>query len=191
GFLLMYLVSRAIKRPMDKLIQVSDQIAGGDLTVEKISYSSKDEIGRLADSVNRMADNLRNIVQKISAVTDSVKEQSVKLLQSSDEVKKGSSLISDTMEQLAAGTEEQAGSTTEIVHVIEGLNKRIVEANKENERLITSSKELLQMAQKGNELMQNSMEKMEETSALVRYSVEKVKTLEQRSQEISGLVEVI
>lgn len=191
GFLLMYLVSRAIKRPMDKLIQVSDQIAGGDLTVEKISYSSKDEIGRLADSVNRMADNLRNIVQKISAVTDSVKEQSVKLLQSSDEVKKGSSLISDTMEQLAAGTEEQAGSTTEIVHVIEGLNKRIVEANKENERLITSSKELLQMAQKGNELMQNSMEKMEETNALVRDSVEKVKTLEQRSQEISGLVEVI
>lgn len=191
GFLLMYLVSRAIKRPMDKLIQVSNQIASGDLTVEKITYESKDEIGRLAEAVNQMADNLRNIVEKIHAVTGKVKEQSGKLLLSSDEVKKGSSLISETMEQLAAGTEEQAGSTTEIVHVIDGLNRRISEANKENEQLIASSNELLQMANKGNELMQNSMEKMEETNSIVRDSVDKVKSLEQRSQEISALVEVI
>jgi len=191
GFLLMYVVSVSIRKPMNKLIQVSDQISRGDLTVEKINYISKDEIGRLTDSVNRMAENLRNIVQKIFDVTASVKEQSIKLLQSSETVKNGSTQISETMEQLAAGTEEQAGSTTEIVHVIEGLNKRIIEANKENERLIASSKELLQMAQKGNELMQGSMKKMEETNAIVRDSVEKVKTLEQRSQEISSLVEVI
>lgn len=191
GLLIVILISQMIKRQMDRLIKVSNHIAAGDLSSQMIDYEGKDEIGRLSHSIRQMGVNLRSIVHQISSVSDQVAVQSGKLLQSATDVKNGSSQISMTMEQLAAGTEEQASSSAEIAGVIDGLNQRIIEANTLNEKLIASFNDLMDMARKGNELMHDSMDKMEETNLIVRSSVEKVKSLDHKSKEITQLVHVI
>ncbi|WP_281889837.1 methyl-accepting chemotaxis protein [Paenibacillus sp. YYML68] len=184
-------ISRLIKRQMDQLIRISDRIADGDLTVEDMLHAGQDEIGKLSQSVYKMAENLRTIIIKMSGVSEQVSNQSAMMLRASNEVQIGSLQISQTMEQLAAGTEEQADSSTDIVNVIEGLNTKVLEANKENDTLTGASRDLMDMAKEGNSLMLSSKQKMEEINSIVRGSVDKVKTLDHKSKEISKLIEVI
>ena len=57
GFIVAFFVSRGILRPINQLIRATSKIAGGDFE-EKIPVTSSDEIGLLADSFNRMTEEL-------------------------------------------------------------------------------------------------------------------------------------
>lgn len=185
------LSSLELKRQFKRLIMVSDRIASGDLSVRLEPLPGKNEIHRLTRSVSAMADNLRNLIRKMSAVSGQVSEQSGKLLETSGIVKEDSASISNTMEQLAAGTEEQAGTAGEIAHIVEQLNTSIQQVNQTGAMVGEASTELKQLALEGNDRMQESMATMEQIHAIVSTSVERVKKLETQAAEITTLVEVI
>lgn len=55
-------IGRVVELKLKKVIHVSTSIAQGKLNIESIDYDGKDDVGQLAESVNKMADNLRSIV---------------------------------------------------------------------------------------------------------------------------------
>ena len=57
GSLVAYLFARTITRPVKQLVQATELVASGDLS-RKISVTSKDEIGLLAESFNSMTGEL-------------------------------------------------------------------------------------------------------------------------------------
>ena len=57
GSLVAYLFARTITRPVQQLVQATELVASGDLS-RKISVTSKDEIGLLAESFNSMTGEL-------------------------------------------------------------------------------------------------------------------------------------
>ena len=61
--ILSYLVSRMIVSPINKLREAADKLSKGDMDVA-IDIKSKDEIGDLAESFNRMAASLRIMMQE-------------------------------------------------------------------------------------------------------------------------------
>ncbi len=61
---LAYFITRSITRPIDELVRATDVIAGGDLSHE-VMIQSKDEVGRLATSFNRMTSTLRMIMEEL------------------------------------------------------------------------------------------------------------------------------
>jgi len=63
SFLLSTRASRAISKPIKKLIKATELIAGGDLT-QRIDIKSGDEIGVLGRSFNKMTEDLRNPIKK-------------------------------------------------------------------------------------------------------------------------------
>lgn len=69
--LLAYL-GRAVTRPINRLAQAAERVAGGDLE-QQIRVTSRDEIGALQRSFNRMVQNLR---ERHSAVHEQVQEMS-------------------------------------------------------------------------------------------------------------------
>lgn len=191
GFFIMFTVTRVVQRHLNEVVKLSDQIANGNLAIQKISYNGNDEIGQLAQAFNIMLNNLRSIIQQITAAAKEVGSQSEKLMQSSNEVRQGSEQVALTMEQLSAGAEEQASSSTDIVNFINILNNKIMQANKESELLTSSTNELMEMANKGNALMESSMHQMDIINEIVQSSVVKVSNLDKKSQEISHLVQII
>lgn len=58
-------ISRSISRPMNELVAAAEQFARGDLNAD-IRYRSKNEIGRLADSLRSVFASLQAIVREIS-----------------------------------------------------------------------------------------------------------------------------
>jgi len=62
-------ISRSISKPISALSQTAQIVGGGDLT-KRVEAQSKDEIGVLADTFNKMAEDLSKSREKITAVRD-------------------------------------------------------------------------------------------------------------------------
>ncbi len=75
-----YIMSRYITRPISALSSVAARIAAGNLEI-RAQYRSKDEIGVLADSFNRMADRL---VEQMHRLEEEAKRKELEARQKED-----------------------------------------------------------------------------------------------------------
>lgn len=191
GALFVFLISRGVSRNLNKVVGVSNKIAGGDLSVETIDYNGKDEIGRLATAINTMGANLRNVIQQVAEVSETVSSQSEELTQSANEVKAGSEQIATTMQELASGSETQANSASELSSVMGTFTSKVQETNENGQLIQHSSNEVLNMTNEGSQLMESSTNQMAKIDKIVQDAVQKVQCLDVQSQEISKLVSVI
>jgi len=60
-----FFIAKRITDPINKMQLVASKISQGDLT-QIIEISSKDEIGLLAQSFNRMVTNLKVLIRQVS-----------------------------------------------------------------------------------------------------------------------------
>ena len=83
-FAIMLLLWRWVIRPINELGEGINRLSGGDLTA-RVTPRSEDEIGRIAQGFNRMADRLEdlynNLEQKVAEKTASVEEKNRHLAQ--------------------------------------------------------------------------------------------------------------
>nr|WP_237706207.1 methyl-accepting chemotaxis protein [Ornithinibacillus scapharcae] len=191
GIALFAVISRVVSRNLNKVVEVSDKISSGDLTIEHIDYEGKDEIGRLAASINGMGDSLRTIITQVTNVSETVTSQSEELTQSANEVKAGSEQVATTMQELSAGTETQANSASELSSVMGSFVMKVRDANGKGISVGENSKEVLHLTNEGHQLMLSSTEQMKRINQIVREAVQRVDSLEKQSQQISNLVTVI
>lgn len=66
-----WLVTRSITRPLNQAVELADRVAAGDLT-SRIDATGKDETAQLLSALQRMNDNLVNIVGQVRSGTDSI-----------------------------------------------------------------------------------------------------------------------
>lgn len=191
GIIMIVLVSRSVATNLKKVVQMSDDIASGNLTTEPLTYQGKDEISKLGNSMNAMQNNIKQIVQRISKTAKSVSEQSEELSQSSNEVKEGSEQIAATMEELASGTETQANFAGDLAHTMKDFTTKITEASQSGEKISQTTGEVAKETEDGNKLMQLSIKQMTSIDAIVKEAVGKVHGLDLQSREITKLVSVI
>lgn len=191
GAILIFFISRNITRNLGKVVEFSNKIADGDLTVEPLTYDGKDEIGQISSSINKMRENLRNMIQQISSMTSTVGKSSSALTELAHEVKASSEQIAVTMQDLAKGSESQASHSNLVSESMQQYAKIVQDANENGEKIQESSQIVLTFANDGKELMDQSTEQMAKIDSIVEESVQKVQNLHDESQKISKLVYVI
>ena len=103
-------ISNTISRPVKKLAAGAERIADGDLNVY-IDIDTKDEIGNLAVSFNKMADNLNDVITNINVAAEQVAAGSRQVADSSIELSQGATEQASTIEELSASLEEVANQT--------------------------------------------------------------------------------
>ncbi|MFY0782690.1 methyl-accepting chemotaxis protein [Peribacillus simplex] len=191
GLLLALVTANLITTPLLKIRDRMRMIADGQLNHEPLEQKSKDEIGELTVSANQMQKNLRDTIEKMLVVSESVSSQSEDLTQSANEVQQGSRQIATTMYELSEGSESQANRAAEMVRMMDDFTGKIVEAHLEGVEVSQSSTEILSLSKEGTTLMRSSVQQMEMIDGIVKNAVEQVKGLDSQSQEISQLVLVI
>jgi len=188
---LILVISRIITQNLQKVVTVSNQIANGDLTIPALAYDGRDEIGRLSQSMNKMNNHLRTVIQKISDVSITVNRQSEHLSQSTNEVTAGSQQIATTMHELSAGAENQANSASDLAASMESFSGNIEEAYENGGVIFQTSYNVLDKTNEGSQLMDSSIKQMHVIDQIIKDAVVKVSGLDTHSQEISKLVSVI
>jgi methyl-accepting chemotaxis protein len=152
----------SIVRPLRHAVQVSDQIASGNLSTH-ISVDSNDETGQLLRSMQQMQKSLANTVSLVR--------------QNAEGVASGSSQIASGNNDLSARTEEQASALEQTAASMEELGST-VQKNAENARA-------------ANQLAINASTVAAQGGEVVSEVIETMKSINASSTKISDIISVI
>ncbi|PRX28617.1 methyl-accepting chemotaxis sensory transducer with Cache sensor [Orenia metallireducens] len=110
-----YFLANHIVTPISKSIHFAQKIADGELTNNNLKINSQDEIGNLAQALNIMKSNLREVIINLRNSVEHLSSYSQELSASAEE---GSAIVSNTsdrindivvdIEQISASSQETA-----------------------------------------------------------------------------------
>lgn len=129
GALIAWFITRTITAPLQRAAHFADTIAGGDLS-EVIEPGSRDEAGRLVNSLKAMQANLVNTVNHIKAGTQTISA-------ASKEIASGNADLSARTEAQASSLEETASSMEELTTTVKQNAENARQAN----QLVVSASE--------------------------------------------------
>ncbi|MFX1514120.1 MAG: methyl-accepting chemotaxis protein, partial [Promethearchaeota archaeon] len=123
GALLGFFLAVSITRPLDKVVKISKQIAGGDLTVDttQIDSERRDEIGVLSAASKEMVDFLRPAIHQINASAEKIAGSSQEMASSAEEVNASTEEISSVSQQISKGTQQQTAQISEVIQLSDDL----------------------------------------------------------------------
>lgn len=186
-----YLTSLTITKPMHVVMKRMQAISAGDLSLEPLEVTEKDETGKLSISMNKMQKTVKSVMQGIANATEELNSHSEELTQSASEVKSGSEQVAITMQELATGSETQATTASNLAVVMENFTKKVQSTNKSGEKIKESSMGVLTMTSEGKQYMEDSSRQMAKIDEIVQDAVAKMTTLDNQTQEINNLVVII
>ncbi|MFL9933980.1 methyl-accepting chemotaxis protein [Paraburkholderia sp. RL18-103-BIB-C] len=149
ALILCALVTRSIVRPLQRVVDGANALAQGDLRVQ-VHVESHDELGNLAESVNRAIGNLAGIV-------GGVKQASLAISSATEQVAAGNADLSQRTEEQAASLEETASSMEELTATVRHNADNAQQAS----TLATNASEV---AQRGGDEVGRVVETMQEIS---------------------------
>ena len=185
------MMGRYVGNPLKQVASRLAAVAQGDLTGELLKNKRKDEIGELTESMNMMQEDLQAVIRSVSNAAERVSGASEELTQSSLEVREGSEQIASTMQELSSGSETQAHTVSTLSEKMEIFLQRIADANEKTENVSEESITVIEKTDEGYKMMEQALNQMMKIDTIVNDAVKKVSSLEQRSSQVSKLVDVI
>ncbi|MFB0634424.1 methyl-accepting chemotaxis protein [Bacillus rugosus] len=186
-----FYITRNIVKPIIRMKESANHIAEGDLSNDMEPLNSKDELGDLNEALQKMVGNLRDIVGYSKEISSRVLSSSQVLATATNETRSGSKHITETMNEMAEGSEQQAQDAVTIAESMNEFTESIDKAYNHGITISDTSQNVLELAVSGNENMDTSLQQMKTIHHIVQEAVHKVRSLEQHSQDINKLVQVI
>jgi len=153
---------RSISRSLAEAMRVANNIAGGRLN-NRIDRISRDEVGRLLESLAHMDAKLSEVVADVRAGSESVSTAARQIAQGNDDLSQRTQEQASSLEETAASMEEMTAT---------------VKQNAEN-------------ASHANQLARGAREQAEHGGAVVSKAVEAMGAISASSQKIADIVGLI
>jgi len=138
-----FLSYRLIRKPLGRLIEFTENISDGRLYVE-MEFSSNDEIGQMANSLNNMKEKLSDTIKTIKS--------------GSEFIERGSGEIRQSASMIAAGASEQASSSEEISSSMEQMVANINQNSENSQHTESVAMKIAQNLEKVGEASMKSLE---------------------------------
>jgi methyl-accepting chemotaxis protein len=160
-----------LTQPLKKLTRATGEIASGagDLT-KRIERYDNDEIGDLADNLNRLFDNLHHLAYDVQAASFQVGASSAE--------------ISAASKQMLEGAKDQAVK-------MEGSTAAVTELSTSIQQVAQNAIEATKVAKQSNEAVGSAIESMAHIRQAVEDAGEKIQELGESGKRIGNIVEVI
>ena len=134
SFLTSISITRLILRPLREAIGVLGKVADGDLTQNILSVS-KDEIGELVRSVNRMREKMGEAVGEANHISSELSSSATEEAASIEET-------SAALNEIASMTRKNADNTSEANHLMRSAQEAIGKANESMSELTRAMKDI-------------------------------------------------
>ncbi|HUU00100.1 MAG TPA: methyl-accepting chemotaxis protein [Myxococcota bacterium] len=172
-----YWASTKIYSRLIKMMEMARKISEGDLT-ESIPDVSPDEIGMLAEALNRITGNLNDMIRKIALVTSGLGEAMERITASTEEVVQGA-------EYQVAAVDETSSSISEMVISLKGVaeNVEILASSAEE-----SSSSIMEMAATNDEVADNInllASSVEQTTTSIEQMTQAIKEVAKSVEDLS------
>ncbi len=164
-----YILTNRIVRPIEMLVEVADKVASGDLSA-LADVGRKDEIGKLADAFNRMASNLKEIIQAINAVTANASAAS---------------------QEMSASSEENSASLHQVVSSLSEFSHTLKDVNTNTQEMATKAMGVEKLAHSGTSQMDVTGETMLEILSSSKTAQKVISDLQSSANKISDVINLI
>ncbi|HYA97907.1 MAG TPA: methyl-accepting chemotaxis protein [Methylomirabilota bacterium] len=167
--------SESLQRSITELLSVINQVARGDLTLR--GKVTNDALGNVVDSINYMLDNFSKVLERVRKAAMEVNNSANNILVAADEMQ--------------AGATQQDQETTNTSSAVEELTVSMKQVSNNAEASAEAARRALDAAEQGNRAVRDTLEGMQRIRASVQATAKKIKSLGDRSLEISEIINVI
>ncbi len=165
----------SLQRSITDLLNTINQVARGDLTIR--GKVTNDALGNVVDSVNFMLDNFSKVLERVRKAAIDVSTSATQILGATDD--------------MTAGATQQDQEITNTSSAVEELTVSMKQVSNNAEASAEAARRALDAAEQGNRAVSDTLEGMQRIRASVQATAKKIKSLGDRSLEISEIINVI
>ncbi|MDF2572773.1 MAG: mcpB 2 [Sporomusa sp.] len=177
--------------PLESLVEEATKISEGDLTLTSLGIHSNDEVGRLAQSFEKMTTNLRSLMQKIAEATEQVASSSEELNANAEQSVQAANQVSASIYQTSQGTEKQTATSANTLVLAEQITASAQKSAKDVKQASDITEKAARSASEGSHDVREAITQMDQIQRTVNSSSNVVTELGYRSKEIGMIMETI
>jgi len=168
-------VQGTLQRSISQFLALRHLAAQGDLRLR--AKSTNDSFGNVAEALNSMLDNFTQVLERASKAAGDVSTSANEILVAS--------------EQMASGATQQDQEITNTSSAVEELTVSMKQVSNNAEASAEAARRALEAAEQGNRSVRDTLEGMQRIRASVQATAKRIKSLGDRSLEISEIINVI
>ncbi|WP_051775483.1 methyl-accepting chemotaxis protein [Paenibacillus tyrfis] len=187
-FTLILIKLRPLKTVNEKIAELAGN--GGDLTA-RLTSNTKDEIGEIAGSLNRMLDSLHGMIKEITGTSEKVWETSEKLIANTKQTSAATEEIGKRMAMIKQGAVISVQNTLDGSRAIEEMAKGVQRVAESATELSGAAVDTEKEAVDGYGHMEQAKQQMDHIDESVNQSARIVSRLDERSSHIGQIADTI
>ncbi len=143
GVIITIWISRSIALPLKEVVEASNRLAEGDLTLD-IKSTTRDETGQLLSAMKNMLGKLQDVIGNIMMVSDNVARGSQQISMSAQEFSQGATQQAASIEETASSMQEMTANIRQSSENALQTEKTAMKAARDAQESGKSVKELVQ-----------------------------------------------
>jgi methyl-accepting chemotaxis protein len=171
-----FMVHRSITRPLAEFQKFVSAVGEGDLT-QQSSLKGGDELGRLAEGLNRMVTGLKEVAGQTRAATDNLNSATVEILA--------------TVKQQAVSTGEQAAACQETNATMQQVSQSCLQITERAKQIAATAEATSAASNSGVEAVQNTNRTMESIREQAEAVAENIVALSEKTQMVGEIIATV
>ena len=183
-------ITRLITKPLKELQGLMQRAEEGDLTASA-KYQSKDEIGMINGSFNRMLVSLRTMMVGVAESAEMLSASSEEMSASAEQTTLASRMIAETSSQIAAGFDEQAMNLSRTSEAVQAMTDDIGSVDRSTSEMSSLMSAVAEFTDRGAVAVDEIIVQMKDIDKSVSSSQVIVSNLASLSEEINTIITTI
>lgn len=184
-----YITNKRTFAPIKDLMGALERLSTGDFTVQL--KTSDDELGQVNAKFNSMVNQIKELVTTIKSVSEQSAEQSEFLFSAVESNNNNSTTITNNIAEMSDSVSKQSTSISESVISLQEISSGVTTIADNTSELSDISLQMKEQSERGNQNVEQVIEQMNSINTSVKNSVNTIEKLQNRSQEIGQIVQVI
>ncbi|WP_163337806.1 methyl-accepting chemotaxis protein [Desulfopila sp. IMCC35008] len=160
------LISRAITKPVTQAVDLANAIAEGNMT-KNLDISSKDEIGLLSSSLNKISSDLGGMIREIVTGVNTLSSSSTSLSAIASQLSSGAGEASSRSNNVATAAEEMSANMDSVSAAMEQSASNVGMVATATEEMSATVNEIAQNAERAKGISEQAVIQSEQTSGKI------------------------
>ncbi|GEM_PF-2466250 len=177
GLIFSWMIIRSIQLQLQEMNETIQNISNNADLTQRVPVETQDEIGHIATAFNGMLDRMQQLIGDVLNTSNQVESSSEELVSFADQTK-------DSMTQ-------QYEAVHQILDDIDEMNRAINEIAKRTESIKDQAQDAFDKGETAEQVTLDSAQAIEDLAQEIENTAEVVETVEQESQEIRSVLDII
>lgn len=190
GIMLVYFLAVRLVKPIQRLNQVVNVVAQGNLT-ETVTVQGKDEIAVLSRDFNQTVSHLKDLIAGVSLSSDQVLRFTQEVSAGIEHATGNVNRIGASIAQISEGAQAQATSSQEVSLSMNEMAVGIVKIAETSSHVSEAAREATEQAEQGTAVVEQAVRQMGSIGEGTSKAALAIERLNSRSKEIEGILDTI